>query len=106
MLTVTVPVLLLLYAAILIGSYFVVRRGLVRAYPSFVVSFVANALVLFIFSLMRGNSPLQATVVGLSAAFVFSALSVTIAVLFRNQGIAAVHEPIPVKQTLHGSLSM
>ncbi len=91
------PILLLLYAMILVGSYFVVRRGLVRAYPSFVVSFIGNALVLFVFSLMRGNVLLQATVVSLATAFVFSALSVTIAVLFRNPGMAAAHESVPAK---------
>jgi hypothetical protein len=100
------PILLLLYAMILVGSYCVVRRGWLRAYPSFVVSFVGNALVLFVFSLTRGNSLLQATLVSLATAFVFSALSVTLAVLFRNPGVATAHESVPVKQTLRGSLSM
>ncbi len=84
MLTPIAMTLLIVYSAALVASYFVVRRGWIRAYPTFVVSFVVNALVLFSFSLARGNSLLQAILVGLSMAIVFSALSVTIGTLFRN----------------------
>lgn len=76
--------LLTVYSAILVVGYYVVRRGWVRAYPTFVVSFVLNALVLFSFSLARGNSLFQALIVGLSMAIIFSGLSVTIGMLFRN----------------------
>ncbi len=76
--------LLSVYSVVLVASYYVVRRSWVRAYPTFVVSFVVNAMVLFSFSLVRGNSLLQALMVGLSTALVFSALSVTIGTLFRN----------------------
>ncbi len=76
--------LLSVYSVILVAGYYVVRRSWVRAYPTFVVSFVVNALVLFSFSLVRGTSLFQALMVGLSMAIVFSGLSVTIGMLFRN----------------------
>ncbi len=87
--------LIALYSVILVVSYYVVRRGWVRAYPAFVVSFVFNALVLFAFSLARGNSIFQALLVGLSMAAIFSGLSITIGAVFlkaaplRKQAVAA-----------------
>ncbi len=77
--------LLTIYSVVLVVSYYIVRRGWSRAYPAFVVSFVLNALVLFSFALARGNSLLQAVVVGLSMALVFGGLSVTTAMLFRTE---------------------
>ncbi len=76
--------LLIVYSVVLVASYFVVRRGWIRAYPTFVVSFVVNAMVLFSFSLARGNSLFQALIVGLAMATIFSGLSVTIGRLFRD----------------------
>ena len=75
--------LLTIYSLIIVASYFIVRRGWLRAYPTFIVSFVVNALVLFSFSLARGNLLFQAVVFGFSMAIIFSALSVTIGVMFR-----------------------
>ncbi len=85
MLTPIAMMLLTAYSAVLVVSYFVVRLGWMRAYPMFVISFVVNALVLFSFSLSRGNSLLQAIIVGLSMALVFDGLSVTIGMMFRTQ---------------------
>jgi hypothetical protein len=77
-------ILLALYSAIIIVSYLIVRRGWRRAYPTVVMGGVANALVAFAFSLMRGNMLLQAVVVGPLTGFFFVALSVTMATLFRD----------------------
>src|SRR5512143_49914 len=84
MLTPIAVTLLIVYSTVLVASYYVVRRGWIRAYPTFVVSFVLNALVLFSFALARGNTLMQALTIGLSMAVIFSALSVTIGMLFRN----------------------
>ncbi len=77
--------LLIVYSLIIVASYVVVRRSWLRAYPTFVVSFVVNAFVLFAFSLARGNGLLQAVFVGISMALIFDGLSVTFAMLFRAQ---------------------
>jgi hypothetical protein len=77
-------ILLILYSAIIVVSYFVVRRGWRRAYPTFVVGGVANALVAFAFSLMRGNMLLHAVIVGPITGILFVAVSVTMASLFRD----------------------
>ncbi len=83
--------LLTIYSLIIVASYFVVRRGWLRAYPTFIVSFVVNALVLFSFSLARGNSLLQAVLVGLSMAVIFSGLSVTIGMVFHTLSPLSKH---------------
>jgi hypothetical protein len=77
-------ILLTLYSAIIVASYIVVRRGWLRAYPTFVFAGVTNALVAFAFSVMRGNMLLQAVIVGPITGMLFVAVSVTIASLFRD----------------------
>ncbi len=77
-------VLLALYTAIIVVSYCVVRRGWIRAYPVFVVSGAANALVVFVFSLVRGTTLLQAVLVGLFTGFLFAAASVGTASIYRD----------------------
>ncbi len=93
MLNTPVFILLALYSAIIVVSYFVVRRGWIRAYPVFVVSGAANALVVFAFCLVRGTTLLQAILVGLLAGFLFAALSVLIASTYRDT--------VPSKADLH-----
>jgi hypothetical protein len=78
-------ILLALYSAIIAISYFIVRRGWVRAYPVFVVSGAANTLVVFAFSLARGTSLLQAVLAGPFTGFLFAAVSVVIASIYRNR---------------------
>ncbi len=90
MLITPVFILLALYSAIIVASYCVVRRGWIRAYPVFVVGGAANALVMFTFSLVRGNTLLQATMVGPLLGFVFAALSVVIASVFRDSELSEV----------------
>ena len=84
MLNTPVFILLALYSAIIVASYFVVRRGWMRAYPVFVVSGVGNALVVFAFCLVRGTTLVQAILVGLFAGFLFAALSVFTASVYRD----------------------
>ncbi len=76
--------LLTLYTVIILASYFVVRRGWIRAYPAFVVAGTLNALVMFLFSLTRGNMVMQAVVVGPTTGFLFVALGVAFAKHFRE----------------------
>ena len=80
---------LMIYSAILVTSYIVVRRGWVRAYPTFLVGFVANALTLFCFSLFRGTGMLHGLVVCLIWAGFFTAASVLMATLFRDAPVSA-----------------
>jgi hypothetical protein len=77
-------ILLTLYSAIIVVSYLTVRRGWLRAHPTFVIGGIANALVAFAFSLMRGNMFLQAVIVGPITGILFVAVSVTMASLFRD----------------------
>ncbi len=95
--------LLIIYSIVLVASYFIVRRGWIRAYPTFIVSFVVNALVLFSFSLARGNSLFQAVLVGLSMALIFSGLSVTMGMMFRILAPLPKHTPVmtPTLETAH-----
>ncbi len=107
-------ILLILYSAIIVMSYYVVRQGWLRAYPVFLVSGVANALVVFVFSLTRGNMLLQAAIVGPLTGFLFAGLSVVSARLYRNLAPAKVvrqelavfagPESLPLEQ-VHGSVS-
>ncbi len=87
-------ILLTLYSAIIVVSYAAVRQGWIRAYPVFLVSGVANALVVFVFSLLRGNMLLQAAIVGPLTGFIFAGLSVVSASLYRSMapGKVVKHE--------------
>ncbi len=82
--------LLTLYAAIILASYAVVRRGWLRAYPVFVVGGTINALVMFLFSLARGNMVMQAALVGPSVGFLFAAGGVLLARYFRATAPAQI----------------
>jgi hypothetical protein len=77
-------ILLTLYSVIIVACYFIVRRGWRRAYPTFVVGGIANMLVAFLFSLMRGNMLLQAIFVAPVTGLLFVAVSVLMASLFRD----------------------
>ena len=89
MLNSTAIICLMIYSAILVASYIVVRRAWVRAYPTFLVGFVVNALTLFWFSLARGTGLLHALVVCLLWAGFFTAASVLMATLFRDTPVPA-----------------
>ena len=80
---------LMIYSAILVASYMVVRRGWVRAYPTFLVGFVTNAVTLFFFALYRGTGILHGLVVCLIWAGFFTAASVLMATLFRDAPVSA-----------------
>ncbi len=93
--------LLTLYTAIIVVSYTIVRHGWLRSYPVFVVAGTANALVMFLFSLARGNMVMQAVVVGPSVGFLFVALGVFLARYFREAAPAkAVLTPIIVLENV------
>ncbi len=77
-------ILLVLFSVIIVVSYLIVRRGWIRAYPTFVVGGVANALVVFAISLLRGNMLPQAVIVGPFLGFLFVAVSVLMAALWRD----------------------
>ncbi len=93
MLTSPAYLLLTIYSAIIVVTYFVVRQGWVRAYPVFVVGGTLNALVVFAFSLLRGNMLLQAVLVGPLAGYLFVALSVMIARVYRDTAPSKVAKP-------------
>jgi hypothetical protein len=99
-------ILLALYSAIIVISYFIVRRGWVRAYPVFVVSGAANTLVVFAFSLVRGTALLQAVLAGPFIGFLFAAVSVVMASLYRNRvpsqvGLHALIVPAGAENLTH-----
>ncbi len=77
-------ILLVVYSATIVISYVIVRRGWVRAYPVFLVSGLVNGLVVFAFSLERGNSLLQAAMVGPITGIIFAAVTVVMASLYRD----------------------
>ncbi len=65
-------------------TYLAIRRGWTRALPGAVLGGIMNSLWIMFFSLSKGNLWLSALIVGVILGLVFTALTVSIALFFRN----------------------
>jgi hypothetical protein len=65
-------------------TYLALRRGWTRTLPGSLIGAVVNSFWLILYSLAKGNMPLQAILVGALFGVFFTALTVSIALFFRN----------------------
>jgi predicted lipid-binding transport protein (Tim44 family) len=80
-------VYLMLYAVSIVAAYIAVRRGWVRMAGGAVVGSMVSSLIVFLYSLTRGNGLLQAIIVALSMGIVFTVTGVVIASFFRMMDV-------------------
>lgn len=73
---------LFLFAIVIIASYMVIRRGLLRTRGVVVISFPASILLMVLFGFAQGNDWPQAITVGVLMGAIFSALSIGISSFF------------------------
>ena len=83
---------ILLFTAALAITYLVVRLGWVQTSSALIVGSMLNSLCFFLYSTARENTFDHALMVGAALGIVFTSLSVSLAVLFREdwskQGVA------------------
>ncbi|MBN1286048.1 MAG: hypothetical protein JXB47_11680 [Anaerolineae bacterium] len=77
-------ILFLIFAAVLVVIYLVIRRNLAPAGIVTLVGTVANVIVVALISAASENNPLQVIFVGLSVGIVFSLASAAMAAYFRG----------------------
>jgi hypothetical protein len=84
---------MLMFSAALVITYVVVRSGRVHASSALITGTMLNSLFFFLYSISRENPFNHALLVGATLGVVFTGLSVTLGVLFRedwaNQSVAA-----------------
>ena len=84
---------MMLFSAALVITYLVVRLGWVYASSALIAGTMLNSLCFFLYSIARTNPFDHALLLGATLGIVFTALSVALAVLFRedwaNQGATA-----------------
>jgi len=65
-------------------TYLAIRRGWTRALPGAVIGAVANSVWLTLYSLVKGNVFLAALLIGVALSLLFTALTASVALFFRN----------------------
>jgi hypothetical protein len=77
-------IILALFGLSTVMTYLAIRRGWTRALPGAVIGAVANSIFLVLYSLVKGNVILAALFIGVVLGVLFTALTVSIALFFRN----------------------
>jgi len=85
----------MLFAVSLVATYISVRRGWIRMAGGAVVGSMVSSLIVFLFSLTRGNGLVQAIIVALSMGIIFTVIGVVMASFFRMMEV-----PQPAKARL------
>ena len=77
-------IFLALFGLSTVLTYLAIRRGWTRVLPGAAIGTIANSVWLMLYSLVKGNLFLAALIIGVALGLLFTALTVSIALFFRN----------------------
>jgi hypothetical protein len=77
-------IFLALFGLSTVLTYLAIRRGWTRALPGASLGAVANSVFLMLYALVKGNLFLAALIIGVALGLLFTVLTVSIALFFRN----------------------